>query len=376
MTPRRVLALSPVPIEGAGFRFRIGQYIPALERHGFEVTASPFLTSDFFDIVYAPGRPITKLALFIRQAAQRLRDLLAARHYDLFLVYREAFPIGPPLIERMLASLSDRPVVYDFDDAVFLPNASSANQLVSALKWYHKVPSIIAMSDRTIAGNEYLAAYARARTSNVRVIPTCVDTTLFKPGSRPASYRGDNPVVGWIGSHSTTKYLRGLLPILAQVHRRHPFSLYVVGTDSAVAADGMTVQSARWALDREVADFQRCDVGVYPLWDDRWSLGKCGFKAIQFMACGVPVVAAAVGVNCEIIEDGVNGFLAADEREWAEKLSMLLTDGDLRASMGAAARRTIEDRYSLAINAPRFIAVLNEAADNAKIAAPVGAPSR
>jgi glycosyltransferase involved in cell wall biosynthesis len=208
------------------------------------------------------------------------------------------------------------------------------------------------------------------------VIPTCVDTTLFKPGSRPASYRGDNPVVGWIGSHSTTKYLRGLLPILAQVHRRHPFSLYVVGTDSAVAADGMTVQSARWALDREVADFQRCDVGVYPLWDDRWSLGKCGFKAIQFMACGVPVVAAAVGVNCEIIEDGVNGFLAADEREWAEKLSMLLTDGDLRASMGAAARRTIEDRYSLAINAPRFIAVLNEAADNAKIAAPVGAPSR
>jgi glycosyltransferase involved in cell wall biosynthesis len=376
MTPRRVLALSPVPIEGAGFRFRIGQYIPALEQQGFEVTASPFLTSDFFDIVYAPGHPVTKLALFVRQAAQRFREVLAARHYDLFLLYREAFPIGPPLIEAVLASLAGRPVVYDFDDAIFLPNASSANQLVSALKWYRKVPSIIAMSDQTIAGNEYLASYARDRTSNVRVIPTCVDTTLFKPGSRSTPFRRDTPVVGWIGSHSTTKYLRGLLPILAQVNRLHPFSLYVAGTDGAVAADGMTVQSSRWALDREVADFQRCDVGVYPLWDDRWSLGKCGFKAIQFMACGVPVVAAAVGVNCEIIEDGVNGFLAADEREWTEKLSTLLTDGELRASMGAAARRTIEERYSLAVNAPRFIAALSEAADSAKIAAPVGARGR
>ena len=365
MSRCRVLVLSPVPIEGAGFRFRIGQYIPTLEQQGFQVTASPFFTSDFFDVVYAPGRWLTKLLLFLRQTATRVRELATSRQYDLFLVYREAFPIGPPLFERLLVALTGRPIVYDFDDAIFLPNASHANRLMSALKWYRKVSTIIGMSDQTIAGNEFLASYARTRTSAVHVIPTSVDTTKFTPGSPARRRRPDGPVVGWIGSHSTTKYLRSLGPVLAQVRRAHPFSLYVAGTDAPIEVDGVEVTSAKWALDREVEDFQRCDIGVYPLWDDPWAQGKCGFKAIQFMACGVPVVAAAVGVNCEIIEDGVNGFLAANEREWIDKLTRLLADCRLRESMGQAARRTVEERYSLAVNAPRFAAALREAVDHA-----------
>jgi glycosyltransferase involved in cell wall biosynthesis len=364
MTPCRVLVLSPVPIEGAGFRFRIGQYIPALEQQGFQVTASPFFTSDFFDVVYTPGRWLTKLAMFLRQTAIRAREVLTSRQYDVFLVYREAFPIGPPLFERLLVAMTGRPMVYDFDDAVFLPNASHANRLVSALKWPQKVSTLIGMSDQTIAGNAFLASYARAHTPAVHVIPTSVDTTRFTPALRTARPSSDIPVVGWIGSHSTTKYLRSLAPILAEVRRAHPFSLYVAGTDGPLEVAGVEVTSVKWALDREVEDFQRCDVGVYPLWDDQWAKGKCGFKAIQFMACGVPVVAAAVGVNCEIIEDGVNGFLAATEREWTDKLSRLLADAGLRKSMARAARRTIEERYSLAVNAPRFAAALRAAVDH------------
>ena len=364
MKPIHVLVLSPVPLEGAGYRYRVAQYIPALEQHGFHVTASPFFTSDFFAIVYDRGRRARKLWMFLRQAARRLAELATAHRYDLVLIYREALPVGPPIIERTLAALVGRPLVYDFDDAVFLPNASGANKLVSRLKWYDKVPTIISLSEQTIAGNEYLATYARGRSTAVRVIPTCVDTQTFTPRARTAP-PNDVPIVGWIGTHSTTKYLRTLVPVLEQVRQRQPYSLYVVGTDGPFDVPGVAVSAPAWSLEREPLDFQACDVGVYPLADDEWSRGKCGFKAIQFMACGVPVVAAAVGVNCEIIEDGVNGFLASTEREWIDKLTRLLSDAALRQRMGEAARRTIEERYSLAVNAPRFVSALRAAVERA-----------
>ena len=121
---------------------------------------------------------------------------------------------------------------------------------------------------------------------------------------------------------------------------------------------GVETEQPPWSLDAEVQLFNTCDVGVYPLLDDEWSRGKCGFKAIEFMACGVPVVAAAVGVNCEIIQDGVNGFLASSEDDWIDKLGRLLTDRDLRHQLGAAGRRTIEERYSLRVHAPALAATL------------------
>ena len=128
---------------------------------------------------------------------------------------------------------------------------------------------------------------------------------------------------------------------------RHPFTLRVSGAGRQVSFPGLDVEDLPWSLADEVRLFNTCDIGVYPLTDDDWSRGKCGFKAIQFMSCGVPVVAAAVGVNREIIEDGVNGFLASTATEWVEKLERLLTDPALRTSFAAAGRRTIEARYSI-----------------------------
>jgi glycosyltransferase involved in cell wall biosynthesis len=359
--PTRLLALSPVPAEGAGCRYRVMQYIPALERAGFSVTVAPFFDAAFFDLVYHPRRYTQKFVALARQTVNRLRLMATRHHYDAFFVYREAYPIGPPLFEALLAQATGRPLVYDFDDAIFLSNTSEANWIISAFKHPQKVASIIGRSALVLAGNEYLAGYARTHNSNVAVLPTCVDTTVFVP--RQAQARaGEVPVVGWIGTPTTTRYLKSLATPLRRLAGEDRFVLRVSGTLEPFHLDGVTTVNEAWRMDREVELFNGCDIGVYPLTDDEWAKGKCGFKAIQFMACGVPVVAAAVGVNREIIRDGVNGFLASSDEEWIAKLKRLIVDPALRRRMGEAGRRTIEERYSLAVNAPRLASLLTQVA--------------
>ena len=367
--PIRVLALSPIPEEGAGCRFRIAQFIPYLESAGIEVTLQSLFTPEFFRLVYKPGRYLRKAFGFARLSLERLDSLRDASRFDLIFIYREVFPIGPGLIERLLTMRGRPPVVFDFDDAIFLPNVSDANRLIAALKAPSKVDTIIRRCDHVIAGNAFLAGYARRLNTAVTMIPTCVDTTRFVPSSDAWSANGSGPVrtpvVGWIGSPTTAGYIRDLTPVLRRVREGHPFVLRVSGASDPVQVPGVIVDNAAWALDREVELFNTCDVGVYPLTDDEWSKGKCGFKAIEFMACGVPVVAAAVGVNREIIDDGVNGLLASTEDEWVEKIGRLLSDRELRRRLAAAGRRTIEERYSLDVHAPTLAATLRGVVERA-----------
>jgi glycosyltransferase involved in cell wall biosynthesis len=363
--PIRVLALSPIPEEGAGCRFRIAQFIPYLRSVGVEVTLRSLYDGAFFQQVYKPGHYLRKAVTFAGLSLQHLRSLADAARFDVILIYREMFPIGPALVERLLAMRRRPPVVFDFDDAIFLSNVSDANRFVRALKAPGKVATIIRHSDHVIAGNDFLAAYARRFNDAVTVIPTCVDTARFVPSPDAFSNNGSarDPIVGWIGSPTTAPYVRGLATVLQRTRQDHPFVLRVSGAGERLVIPGIPTEQPQWALDREVQLFNTCDVGVYPLADDEWSKGKCGFKAIEFMACGVPVVAAALGVNREIIEDGVNGFLAATDDEWVEKLGRLLASPVLRRRFGEAGRRTIEARYSLQVHAPTLAATLRDVVD-------------
>jgi glycosyltransferase involved in cell wall biosynthesis len=358
--PLRLLALSPIPVEGAGCRFRIVQYIPALERAGFSVTVEPFFDAAFFNLVYRPGHFAGKLALFLRQSVARLRMLMSRGRYDAFFVYREAYPFGPALFEALLSRTA--PIIYDFDDAIFLPNSSEANRFVESLKYPQKVPAIIRRSAAVLAGNEYLASYARQYNPAVTVLPTCVDTTVWAPRATPRP-AGARLVIGWIGTPTTAAYMKSLGASLARLASRHDFELRVSGSGEPLDFPGVKTVNEPWSLERDVELFNTCDIGVYPLTDDEWAKGKCGFKAIQFMACGVPVVAAAVGVNKEIIEDGVNGFLASSDAEWDEKIGRLLSDADLRRRFADAGRKTIEQRYSLAAHAPKLAALVRGVVD-------------
>lgn len=356
--PIRVLALSPIPEEGAGCRFRVSQYIPYLEANGFAVTFSSLFTPEFFRLVYQRGHHIRKAAAFVGLSIRRLQSLRRTADYDLVLVYREIFPIGPAIVERLLALPGRPPIVFDFDDAMFLPSVSDANRLIAALKFPGKLATIVRVSDHVLAGNDYLAAYARRFNDEVTMIPTCVDTTKFVPRADGGPAAGRPPVVGWIGSPTTGTYIRGLARVLQRAHARHPFVLRVSGAGEPIVVEGVPTEEVPWALEREIELFNTCDVGVYPLEDDEWAKGKCGFKAIEFMACGVPVVASAVGVNRTLVDDGVNGFLASTEDEWVDKLVRLLGDAELRRQFAEAGRRTVEATYSLHVNAPRLAATL------------------
>jgi glycosyltransferase involved in cell wall biosynthesis len=365
--PIRVLALSPIPEEGAGCRFRVSQYIPYLESHGFEVTFSSLFTPEFFRRVYQRGNHVRKAAAFVGLSLRRLQSLSSVNAYDLLLVYREIFPVGPAIVERLLALPGRPPIVFDFDDAMFLPSVSDANRLIAALKFPGKLATIVRVSDHVLAGNDYLAAYARRFNDAVTMIPTCVDTTKFVPRSDGGSAVGQLPVVGWIGSPTTGTYIRGLSRVLQRVHAQHPFILRISGAGEPIVVDGVPTEEIPWTLDREIELFNTCDVGVYPLEDDEWAKGKCGFKAIELMACGVPVVASAVGVNRTLVDDGSNGFLASTEDEWVDKLLRLLTDAALRRRFAAAGRRTVEAGYSLHVNAPRLAATLREVVDRSRL---------
>jgi glycosyltransferase involved in cell wall biosynthesis len=373
----RVLALSPIPEEGAGCRFRIAQFMPYLESVGVSVTLSSLFTPEFFRLVYKPGHYTRKAVTFALLTLKRLGSLRETSKFDVILIYREMFPIGPAIVERLIAARRRPPIVFDFDDAIFLPSVSEANRFIGAFKRPQKVASIIRSSDHVITGNEFLSAYARRFNTAVTTIPTSVDTEHFVPShgapSNSAQPESGEPIVGWIGSPTTGGYIRSLASVLRRVRERHRFVLRVSGAGEPFSIPGVTVRHEPWALDREVQLFNTCDIGVYPLDDDEWSKGKCGFKAIEFMACGVPVVAAAVGVNRDLIQDGQNGFLAASEDEWVDKLSRLLADAGLRRRFAAAGRRTIEAHYSLRVNAPKLAATLRVVAERHGAAAGVPA---
>jgi glycosyltransferase involved in cell wall biosynthesis len=354
-----VLALSPIPEEGAGCRFRVSQYLPFLKAQGIDVTIRSFYTQEFFKLVYQRGHYVRKGAAFLRLLLRQREVLRELDRYDVVLLYREANPIGSPFIERRIARRG-LPIVYDFDDAIFLPSVSEANQAMSFLKSTSKPAEIIRFSRHVMVGNEFLAQYARRYSQHVTVVPTAVDTTRFAP--RPPGSRPDGPlVVGWIGSPTTFHYLESIAPLLKDLAARHEFVLKVSGAGKPVNFPGVKVQEVTWSLEQEVTLFNTCDVGVYPLADDDWARGKCGFKAIQFMACGVPTVAAAVGVNREIIRDGENGFLAATPAEFSRKLERLLTDAALRDRFAHAGRQTIDQRYSSRVTAPIVARILREA---------------
>ena len=345
---KRILAIATHGEAGPSTRFRVLQWEPYLRQWGCSLSLRAFFSAKMTVAFYQPGRPVAKALEIITGSARRLATLASlSKEADIVLVHREIFPLGQRPLWKALERFP-RPILYDYDDAMFLPQRAGRGML----GWMERVETpqaVMRLCEVVLAGNQFLADYASQYARRVVVLPTCIDTTRFVP--RPRHGDRQKPVVGWIGSYTAAKYLHSLVGVLRAVARKVPFHLYVVGCDPLPPIEGVTVEQVEWKLGREVEDFQRCDVGLYPLWDDAWAKGKCAFKAIQSMACGVPVVASSIGVNRELIEDGVNGFLASTEEEWGDALCRVLVDASLRDRLGRAGRHTIETRYALPVHA-------------------------
>ena len=357
----RLLALVPAIYDTSpGQRFRMEQWEPLLRERGVEITFEPFEDEELHSVLYQPGNLRRKLSLVLRAAMRRIIALRALSDYDAVYVFREAALLGPPLVERWIQSRGV-PIVFDFDDAVWVPTVSPTNGYLSLLKFPAKTRTACKISAQVMAGNDYLARYAQRVNRNVTVVPTTIDTDKYTVEEKNKA-ADDVPVIGWSGSHSTAKYIEALRPTLSRLAKRRKFRLRVVGAPE-FKMDGVEVEALPWRSESEVADLRPMDIGVMPLPNDRWTRGKCGLKALQYMALGIPTLCSPVGVNTAIIRDGDNGMLAATPDEWVEKLEQLLCSVPLREQLGAAGRATVEAGYSAASQAPRVHGILEASAN-------------
>ncbi len=359
----KVLVLTPALYNTSpGQRFRIEQWARYLEREGFEFTFIPFADKALHHAIHQSGHVLYKSGLILRAFARRLRTIFLAKHYDVVFLFREAALAGPAVIETLIAR-QGVPIVFDFDDAVWLPYVSPANKHFTFLKCFSKIATLCRLSQHITVGNPYLANYARRYNDNVTIAPTTIDTEIYKAKRFDKREDRDLITIGWTGSYSTVQHLDTLRPVLQELARRHPYRLLVIGTPK-YSVGGVNTVARQWRAESEVQDLQRFDIGIMPLPNDNWSRGKCGLKLLQCMGVGVPAVGSPVGVNSEIIEDGVNGFLADKTEEWLQKLSLLIESPDLRRKMGLAGRKVVEDRYSAHACVPKFREVLESAASS------------
>jgi glycosyltransferase involved in cell wall biosynthesis len=341
MADRRILLLSRYGPLGASSRLRSLQYLPHLRECGLEIDVEPLFDDDYLQRIYAGRRPS-----WMRVAssyADRLLRLLHVDAYDIVWVEKELFPWLPAFVDLLLARRAPK-LVLDFDDAIFHRYEGHRSAFVRRILG-RKIDALMGAADLVLVGNDYLAARAAsAGARRVELLPTVVDTRRYQALVRPA----ERPfTVGWIGTPRTAAYLKPIEKALHEVAAETGAHFVIVGAGTQALPGLPNVEHCPWSEASEASDLQRVDVGLMPLPDEPFERGKCGYKLVQYMASGKSVVASPVGVNTEIVEPGLNGFLASSTEEWRESLLLLASDPGLCARQGAAGRRKAEQHYSL-----------------------------
>ena len=347
-----VLLLTRYERLGASSRIRFLQYLPWLESQGFTFDVLPLLDNDYVRSLY--GGPPVGAGNLLRAYWRRFGALRRRLKHDVIWLEKEALPWLPTWME--IARLQGMPYVVDYDDAWF--HRYEGHWLSPLLGG--KIDAVMQVADTVVAGNQYLARRARqAGAHRVEIVPTAIDLGRYR--DLPAATAGGTLTVGWIGIPLNAHYLAIVAPALRALAGEGQFSLHVVGAPVPEALAGMPAQSFPWSEDSEIERIAAFDVGIMPLHDTPWERGKCAYKLLQVMAAGKPVVASPVGANAQVVQHGVNGFLADSPEEWTDALRRL-ADPDLRSRMGAEARKTVENQYSTAVVQPRLAAILAAAA--------------
>ena len=352
----KILMLSRYGRLGASSRMRSYQYQPWLEAAGIQVTQAPLFSDTY---VQGLQRNTRSLREVMTAYAGRVQTLLASRKFDLLWIEEETLPWLPAWFERMLLPGSV-PYVLDYDDAVFHNYDQHSHPVVRAIL-AAKHPTLLQGAALVVAGNAYLADFARqAGAPHVEVVPTVIDLAHYPVEMCKRAENDALPCVGWIGQRATAPFLAPYASLFNRLSMAGRARFAAIGIDTQ--ALGLPMASIPWAEQSEVASIASFDIGIMPLLDGAFERGKCGYKLIQYMACGLPVVASPVGVNREIVEHGVNGFLAETPEEWEQALRALLADPDLRQRMGQAGRQKVERQYCLQVTGPRLSQLLVEAA--------------
>jgi glycosyltransferase involved in cell wall biosynthesis len=285
------------------------------------------------------------------------------RKYDLLLVQREAMFFGPAFFERLFQQIGKTPLILDLDDATYVSYISPTyGKLGSFFKFFGKTDNLINRADAVVCGNRFIAEYVERKRTKAVVIPTVVDTNKF----RPIEKESEVPIIGWIGTHSTFPSLESLFPVLQDLARKYEYILKVVGSGrEKIEVDGIKIENRKWNLERETADFQSLDIGLYPIETSssatqEWLVGKSGFKSIQYMSVGIPFVVTPVGVCAEIGIENETYFPASTKEQWYEALAKLLESSKMRDEMGKKGREYALKNYTISQQVEKIVLVFQE----------------
>ena len=356
----KIVLFGNAPDNIAAIRYRVIKFAEMLSADGH--TCVVCLPSSFklWERLWERGNRFTKLLYVLQAACRRIAQLRHVPRADAVFFRGSLIPcgFGPPILERFIHLLNPH-MVYDLDDAVWARPAGVTSPFLRLVDtdWAWKMCRMCVLG---IVGNEYLKSRVAEHNPHVIVIPTCVDMDVHT--AKTYSEQAEGPVtLGWTGLHTNLAHLDLIAGVLQDLARRHPIRL-MVATGRGYQLDGVDVVNRRWRQADEIEYLQAPDIGLMPLVDSERARGKCAFKALQFMGVGTPCVVSPVGMNVEVIDDGVNGFLAASSGEWHDRLTRLITDPQLRRQMGMAARRTVEERYSHHRHYPAFRDAMETAA--------------
>ncbi|MBS1512381.1 MAG: glycosyltransferase family 4 protein [Bacteroidetes bacterium] len=350
-----VLFIAPYPKTIApSQRFRFEHYLPEFDKLNIRYTYKTFVEANDYKVMFQQGRIFKKFLIIAKGFANRFALLFSLKKFDFVYIHREAALLGPPLIEWLIAKVFRKKIIYDFDDAIWIPLSSDANPIAKKIKCTWKVAKICKWSHIVSAGNDFLAAYASQYSRDVRIIPTVVDTVHQHNRTKN---QNDVPVtVGWTGTFTNFLHLPLAIPAIKRLQEKYNFNFIIIA-DKDPQPEGIRYQFMPWKLETEIDDLLRMNIGIMPLIKTDVQLGKCAFKAIQYMALGIPAVVTPIGANCQVVADGRDGFWADNEAEWYHCLETLLLNTDLRISTGSNAQKKIIEKYSVTATAPDFISL-------------------
>lgn len=354
----KVLYLTKYARNGASSRLRSYQYFSLLQKEGITITVKPFFDENYLIQLYSKKR-ISKLSLS-KFYFKRFLVLFSVYQYDTIVIEKELFPYFFSWFERLFFFLKIKYIV-DYDDAIFHNYNLNRNKLVRFLL-KNKISNVMKYSDYVLAGNDYLSDEAKkAGATKVVYFPTVISINNYK--IKAFDHNIDKVKIGWIGSPSTFKYVQSIEKKLTALNEFSPFELHIIGATEKLNFNG-TVKYTSWSEEDEIDILLKLDIGIMPLQNTPWEQGKCAYKLIQYMGCGLPVVASSVGMNKDVVDDNCNGFLVNHDDEWIEKLNILINDAKLRQEFGNAGRKKIERMFSLELNVQKLIPLLKNASRN------------
>jgi glycosyltransferase involved in cell wall biosynthesis len=337
-----------------GQRFRCELYEDLLQKNGFNTTTEYFLDRKGYEIFYKPGFVFAKFIAVIKGSIRRKLLLFKLKKYNYIFIQREASPIGLPFFEWIVSKILHKKIIYDFDDAIWIPHISEQNKLAAIFKNSNKVKQICRWAYKVSCGNNYLCNYAKQFNEQVVYNPTCVDTDHRY--NIIANHDVERVTIGWTGSFSTVHFLDMVQPALKKLQEKYDFNIKVICNKEPVL-DLKNITYVEWTEENEISELAGCQIGLMPLTDDEWNKGKCGFKLIQYLALEIPAVSSSIGVNKIIIEEGINGFFSKTEDDWYAAIEKLIRDPAVRKQMGKAGRKKITEEYSLSSNANNFLSL-------------------